>query len=539
MTAFEDFVNLELPRRSAHLTYEITGYDGDPNDGSAPAILQGSPKGTWFLQATGGIWWRKKTSSADSWIVSNKDATYDVLHIYVRAVDGDDSNDGLTTSTPLATLIEAEKRIPLEVNHTVIIHVGPHTGDGYEICHFRPRNFKANVWMIGDGGGGITDGFNEIVSPTSALSGSTNLLIKTSGLSTSEFQGNGQYHGYTIEILTGAAAGDRRTIRNNTATDIYPLYPFSATIAENDTYRILLPETNIYPEYDVNNKVFVEKCGYSSALNLSGINYYNLKIVNFNIYAPGGIVYLIINDSSVEFYGIYGLETLLFDLVNSVINFGVERHSSSSTSVPSSVSDLGVVSNTSWSGWSIGSQQADGRMIIYGSGFLHGYITGKSIELSDYTFMFLLGGLLWGPSFGLGVFSRSKCYIYANNQPTIIGSLIGTDKGIRCSDGYIYAVSFNSNMLQIRSSNIGIECQDNGIIDLYPLTSNAMQIECGGIGMVVKDHGMIRTLASYPINTNCAGGDFSIDEGDTTYPISELTSGAKFTEITNGSIIGG
>jgi len=59
MSAFEDFVQTELPRRSPHLTQTITGYDGDPNDVAAPAILQNSPLGTWFREQTAGIWWRK------------------------------------------------------------------------------------------------------------------------------------------------------------------------------------------------------------------------------------------------------------------------------------------------------------------------------------------------------------------------------------------------------------------------------------------------------------------------------------------------
>jgi len=60
MTAFEDFVNLELPRRRTLLTLGNTGgYDGDPNDVAAPAIIQGAPLGTWFRENTAGIWWTK------------------------------------------------------------------------------------------------------------------------------------------------------------------------------------------------------------------------------------------------------------------------------------------------------------------------------------------------------------------------------------------------------------------------------------------------------------------------------------------------
>ena len=59
MTAFEDFVNLEVPRRPALLTVAITSYDGDPNGGGAPAILIGAPVGTFYQQETPETLWRK------------------------------------------------------------------------------------------------------------------------------------------------------------------------------------------------------------------------------------------------------------------------------------------------------------------------------------------------------------------------------------------------------------------------------------------------------------------------------------------------
>ena len=59
MSAFEDFVNLELPRRAALLTVAITGFDGDPNVGP-PAIISGAPVGTYYQQETPVTLWRKQ-----------------------------------------------------------------------------------------------------------------------------------------------------------------------------------------------------------------------------------------------------------------------------------------------------------------------------------------------------------------------------------------------------------------------------------------------------------------------------------------------
>lgn len=72
MSAFEIFVNTELPRRSAHLTVEITGYDADPNSAAAPDILKNAPKGTWYQRQTPAVsWYRKQISGVPgtfSWV---------------------------------------------------------------------------------------------------------------------------------------------------------------------------------------------------------------------------------------------------------------------------------------------------------------------------------------------------------------------------------------------------------------------------------------------------------------------------------------
>lgn len=68
MSAYEDYVNLEMPRRSTLLTKVITGYDADPNLGGAPAILQEAPLGTWFYEEGGNTWWRKRDAGATDWV---------------------------------------------------------------------------------------------------------------------------------------------------------------------------------------------------------------------------------------------------------------------------------------------------------------------------------------------------------------------------------------------------------------------------------------------------------------------------------------
>lgn len=67
MSAFEDFVSLELPRRPVMLTAELCGYAGDPNDVGAPSIVQNSPKGTFYLRGSDNTLWKKNLATPGSW----------------------------------------------------------------------------------------------------------------------------------------------------------------------------------------------------------------------------------------------------------------------------------------------------------------------------------------------------------------------------------------------------------------------------------------------------------------------------------------
>lgn len=68
-TLFESFVTTELPKRPTLLLSADSGvaYDGDPNDGAAPAIIDASPIGTLYLRASTGALYQKQTASAGSW----------------------------------------------------------------------------------------------------------------------------------------------------------------------------------------------------------------------------------------------------------------------------------------------------------------------------------------------------------------------------------------------------------------------------------------------------------------------------------------
>lgn len=108
MTAFEDFVSAELPRRRTLLKSSDgdVSFDGDPNDPSAPAIIQGSPLGTWYHRASNDIFYKRHLNR---WRPEDEVSTFD---IYVNPTTGDDNAVGDSTR-PIATLKELAARSPI------------------------------------------------------------------------------------------------------------------------------------------------------------------------------------------------------------------------------------------------------------------------------------------------------------------------------------------------------------------------------------------------------------------------------------------
>lgn len=167
------------------------------------------------------------------------------LEMWVDASSGSDLNDGLTPQTALQSIVEAEQRIPDVVLHDVLVHVAPHTGNGYVPPAFRARIMRANIDIIADSGGTNGDGFNVLYTGTAQTGTLHTKCIAPAGL------GVDTYRGKTIEMLSGVQAGYRRTIATNTDTDIVPCLlwrndPFVTSIGPGDEFRLIEPITTIF-----------------------------------------------------------------------------------------------------------------------------------------------------------------------------------------------------------------------------------------------------------------------------------------------------
>lgn len=154
------------------------------------------------------------------------------LDIYVDGNNGDDVNIGTIPDAPLATLAEAERRIPDVIEHVVKVWIEP-SATPYDWATVRDRTMRSRLYFIG--GRSEDDlGFTELLSSTAAQAGSSDGVIVTSG-----GLGVNTFRGKTVEVLTGNAAGDLRIIAEHTDTDITPVLEFSADVQDGDTFRIV------------------------------------------------------------------------------------------------------------------------------------------------------------------------------------------------------------------------------------------------------------------------------------------------------------
>lgn len=206
----------------------------------------------------------------------NDVAVNEALNIYVNAALGDDANDG-SAEHPLATLIEAEQRIPYQSFLPVFLWVYPHPGDGYEAPTFRARLCVSNIYMVGVGetellSGTITTNSN-LTHTVSVPTGADDVL-----------------RGKTLEILSGARATERRTLHNNTGTTLKTLTSTSSAVGAGAQFRVFEPQVAI--KVTASSWILSEGIGSggASTLGMNRQSVIGLVLVNLAIDAVDTVV---------------------------------------------------------------------------------------------------------------------------------------------------------------------------------------------------------------------------------------------------------
>jgi len=248
-TPFEEFVNRELPRRAALLTVEIAGYDGDPNDGGAPAILQNAPAGTQYQRGS-GTFYRKRTAAPGMW---NEDEggesvtparTTGNITLAVNGSSGSDDptptrpeivTEGDHSSEPFETIQAAVDSVARDIFHSVIINVVAGDYAGFNI-----RGFNAGA------GSFRVNGAQAQVTPTTgpatgtASSGSVNTLTLTgAGWTADDFVGK------FCRIISGQGAGQHFIIATNTTDTLTFAARMSPAPNNTSVFEITEPTTRL------------------------------------------------------------------------------------------------------------------------------------------------------------------------------------------------------------------------------------------------------------------------------------------------------
>jgi hypothetical protein len=193
------------------------------------------------------------------------------LHLYVAA-SGDDSNPG-TQEAPVKTLTEAMTRLPQlgPIYHDCLIDVVE--AGTYELPEIPPRDYATGQLYI------RATPQTTVLASTPALTGSSAQIVKSAGLVADQFIDK------WIHVLGGAAAGDWRLIKTNTATDITPVRDFTAAIAANDRYEIVEPLVVLQPS-PLRPVHGDEYCAVPTARFEPGLNFENFV---FDSAPPSGV----------------------------------------------------------------------------------------------------------------------------------------------------------------------------------------------------------------------------------------------------------
>lgn len=249
MSAFEDFVNLELPKRPVMLTLGNTGFDGDPNGGGVPAVIANSPQGTFFFRQTGEILYIKESSSPGTWSTVGSGGGSEqtaALQWNITTAGNDTTGDGSVGApfaTPAGALAKFRALYGTRVRYLVDFLIGPGNFPGFNVQGWEmdpavtspPVGFRfIGSWTVVDSG-----------TFTTVTTGNTTADIVYSKVadSTKTWTVN-QHKARFIRVNTGTSALQILPIFSNTATEVVvPLVTAFGSVG--GTYDIVEPATVI------------------------------------------------------------------------------------------------------------------------------------------------------------------------------------------------------------------------------------------------------------------------------------------------------
>ena len=188
------------------------------------------------------------------------------LHVYANGTTGNDTNSGLDVGHPKLTLQAAVDLVPDIVKHHTVIHLAG-TFTDFGVVYLQKSVNRGAILLV-DGGSAVTIVDDKSGTNYTATSSSVSTITDTGASWTAD-----ALCGMVLEILTGPAAGELRTIHTNTAAVITPAKNFGVNPTVGATFRIVRPQT-LLTASSVNSVLYLGLMGVGQAqiqrLSLSG-----------------------------------------------------------------------------------------------------------------------------------------------------------------------------------------------------------------------------------------------------------------------------
>ena len=262
------YVNANMPLRPILWKWDNpdVAYDGDPNDGGAPTILNLSPAGTFYTQSTGERWIKEVIGA---WGVSDA-SSLNYVTFTVDPVLGDDANDGITA--PIKTLLRASQMVHGKHGIRFLLKAGIHRiTDVYQLPS-SPAEAPSEV-CFGSISSTVTLQGEVAIDDTFVVLSQVNNIITKDGSSSDWTPGEhvGRYIYWTLNFGPPYGVFSFRVpIINNTATELevaaYDTWPPGAPPAVASSVDITHPTTIIKPP--------ISGSGFDNALKTEGFVYY-------------------------------------------------------------------------------------------------------------------------------------------------------------------------------------------------------------------------------------------------------------------------
>lgn len=476
---------------------------------------------------------------------ANATVTTAPLDLYVSDVNGLDTNTGLSPASALKTVTAAVAKIPNGIYHRVIVHMGLHAGAGYTPPTLLRHELRQNIWFYGDGAGQAgEDGFViQKVSAAAAAGTGANVVVTGGGL------GVNAYLGMTVEFTSGAAAGNRRTVRDNTATNITPTIPFSPAPAPGDAYRIITPSVVWVVPAAVSGIDFlmVQDCGVPGAEVAFGQTYATpaVYLCNVQMTAAASTTAFVITGSRVIFVGV-DCPTVVANtpvpkpfVRSSEAGLGYDVNmagASGSLGVIGAVADLGVASDAMWRGWGLSYRGAATGSLAIACAWV-GSLVAPSLTVGAAPCT-LVGGNLFGP----GTAGTAVLSVSAGGKITI-QNVIGGPAVLVSSTTALPAMNANGGQIIMLTGTVVVANSGGPAIGavrtgLFNAGATGAITGTGStVGATAIFGGRIQFAGTCGV-TGPGGVDMTVDNLVTSFAAAALAASGDAIANVNGTIIG-